>query len=159
MDSAGMTAGIDLSLAMIEHDHGTQVARSVARQLVLYHRRAGEQSQFPASGIGAEVRPDSERAGLCQVPSEESAVPGRTRGGRASQFAPVQPRVREETGQTPAKAVERLRVEAARQMFEQGRHTIETIADETGFSDRERMRRAFVRTLGKPPQAVRRSAA
>ena len=55
--------------------------------------------------------------------------------------------------------IERLRVEAARQMLEQGRHTIETIADETGFADRERMRRAFLRTLGQPPQALRRSAA
>jgi transcriptional regulator GlxA family with amidase domain len=65
---------------------------------------------------------------------------------------------REETGQTPAKAVERLRVEAARLMLEEGRHTVETVAYEIGFGDRERMRRAFLRNFGLPPQAVRRTA-
>jgi AraC-like DNA-binding protein len=58
----------------------------------------------------------------------------------------------------PAKAVEKLRVEAARLMMEQGRHSMDVIADETGFADRERMRRAFLRTLGQPPQTVRRAA-
>ena len=63
---------------------------------------------------------------------------------------------KEETGQSPAKAVENLRVEAARLLMEQGRHSMDVIADETGFGDRERMRRAFLRTLGQPPQAIRR---
>jgi len=63
-----------------------------------------------------------------------------------------------ETGQSPAKAVENLRVEAARLMLEQGRHSMDEIADETGFADRERMRRAFLRTLGQPPQTVRRNS-
>jgi transcriptional regulator GlxA family with amidase domain len=63
-----------------------------------------------------------------------------------------------ETGQTPAKAVEHLRVEAARLMMEEGRHSMDVIADETGFADRERMRRAFLRTVGQPPQTVRRNA-
>ena len=61
-----------------------------------------------------------------------------------------------ETGQSPAKAVEHLRVEAARLMLEQGRHSMDVIAYEVGFSDRDRMRRAFLRTLGQPPQAIRR---
>jgi transcriptional regulator GlxA family with amidase domain len=158
--SAGMTAGIDLALAMIDHDHGAHVARSVARQLVLYHRRAGGQSQFSEL---LELAPKSDRIqnALTYARShlknplslEELADAARL---SSRQFSRA---FREETGQTPAKAVERLRVEAARQMLEQGRHTIETIADETGFFDRERMRRAFLRTLGQPPQAVRRSAA
>jgi transcriptional regulator GlxA family with amidase domain len=63
-----------------------------------------------------------------------------------------------ETGQPPAKAIERLRVEAARLMIEQSRHTIEEIAAATGFIDTERMRRAFLRAFGQPPQALRRIA-
>jgi transcriptional regulator GlxA family with amidase domain len=63
-----------------------------------------------------------------------------------------------ETGKSPAKAVEQLRIEAARLMLEDGRHSVEDVVRETGFSNRERLRRAFLRTLGQPPQAVRRSA-
>jgi transcriptional regulator GlxA family with amidase domain len=65
---------------------------------------------------------------------------------------------RAETGQSPAKAVERLRVEAARVLIEQGRLTLDAIAMETGFRDRERMRRSFLRTLGQAPQTVRRNS-
>jgi transcriptional regulator GlxA family with amidase domain len=65
---------------------------------------------------------------------------------------------RAETGQSPAKAVEALRVEAARVMMEQTNHPIEVIATQSGFGDRERMRRSFVRAFGKPPQAIRRAA-
>ncbi|MNL44764.1 HTH-type transcriptional activator Btr [compost metagenome] len=65
---------------------------------------------------------------------------------------------RAETGQSPAKAIENLRVEAARVLMEQGRLSMDTIADETGFADRERMRRAFLRSFGQPPQAMRRQA-
>lgn len=65
---------------------------------------------------------------------------------------------RAETGQSPAKAVENLRVEAARLMMEQGRHSMDVIAEETGFADSDRMRRAFLRTLGQPPQTIRRNA-
>jgi transcriptional regulator GlxA family with amidase domain len=158
--SAGMTAGIDLALAMIEHDHDIQVARSVARQLVLYHRRAGGQSQFSEL---LELAPKSDRIqnALAYAQSHLKNPLSLEELANAAHLSSRQfsRAFREETGQTPAKAVERLRVEAARQMLEQGRHMIETIADETGFSDRERMRRAFLRTLGQPPQAVRRSAA
>jgi hypothetical protein len=65
---------------------------------------------------------------------------------------------RAETGQSPAKAVENLRVEAARLLMEQGRHSMDVIAEETGFADSDRMRRAFLRTLGQPPQTIRRYA-
>jgi len=64
---------------------------------------------------------------------------------------------RSETGQSPAKAVERLRVESARLMMEDGRHSIDVVARDTGFGDRERMRRAFVRAFGQPPQAIVRA--
>ena len=65
---------------------------------------------------------------------------------------------RARTGVTPAKAVEHLRVEAARVMIEQTRHTIDEVANETGFADTERMRRAFLRAFGQPPQVLRRNA-
>jgi transcriptional regulator GlxA family with amidase domain len=63
-----------------------------------------------------------------------------------------------ETGQSPAKAVENLRVEAARLMMEQSRHQIDIVARQTGFGDRDRMRRAFLRAFGQPPQVMRRNA-
>ncbi|MEP7455041.1 GlxA family transcriptional regulator [Phyllobacterium sp. SB3] len=158
--SAGMTAGIDLALAMVEDDHGIEVARAVARQFVLYHRRAGGQSQYSTL---LDLAPKSDRiqnaltyakSNLKNPLSLEELAEAANLSSR--QFSRA---FRDETGQTPAKAVERLRVEAARQMLEQGRHTIETIAFETGFADRERMRRAFLRTIGQPPQSVRRNAA
>jgi transcriptional regulator GlxA family with amidase domain len=65
---------------------------------------------------------------------------------------------RAETGQSPAKAVENLRIEAARLMMEQGRHPIDVIARQTGFADRDSMRRAFLRAFGQPPQLIRRNA-
>jgi transcriptional regulator GlxA family with amidase domain len=158
--SAGMSAGIDLALAMVEEDHGKDVSQSVARQFVLYHRRAGGQSQHSTL---LELAPKSDRIqnalnyariNLKNVLSLDELAQAACLSSR--QFSRA---FRDETGQTPAKAVERLRVEAARQMLEQGRHTIETIADETGFADRERMRRAFLRTIGLPPQVVRRNTA
>lgn len=157
--SAGMTAGIDLALAMIEKDHGADVARSIARKLVVYHRRAGGQSQFSAL---LELEPKSDRIqksveyakanlrGLLSVEELADAA-----GLSARQFSRA---FRAETGQSPAKAVEHLRVEAARLMMEEGRHSMDVIAEETGFTDRERMRRAFLRTLGQPPQTIRRNA-
>lgn len=157
--SAGMSAGIDMALSMVEHDHGIEVARSVARQMVLYHRRAGGQSQFSTL---LELAPKSDRiqnaltyarSNLKKPLSLDELADAARLSSR--QFSRA---FRDETGQTPAKAVERLRVEAARQMLEDGRHTIETIAYETGFADRERMRRAFLRTLGQPPREVRRNA-
>jgi transcriptional regulator GlxA family with amidase domain len=158
--SAGMSAGIDLALAMVEDDHGNEVARSVARQFVLYQRRAGGQSQHSTL---LELSPRSDRIqnALTYARSNLKSPLSLDELAEAAHLSSRQfsRAFRDETGQTPAKAVERLRVEAARQMLEQGRHTIETIAYETGFADRERMRRAFLRTIGQPPQAVRRNAA
>jgi transcriptional regulator GlxA family with amidase domain len=157
--SAGMTAGIDLALAMVEKDLGPEIARGVARKLVVYHRRAGGQSQFSAL---LELEPKSDRIqkamdfakqNLRNVLSVEELAGVANLSPR--QFSRA---FRAETGQSPAHAVENLRVEAARILMEQGRLSMDTIADETGFADRERMRRAFLRAFGQPPQAMRRNA-
>ncbi|AFL51334.1 putative AraC family transcriptional regulator [Sinorhizobium fredii USDA 257] len=157
--SAGMTATIDLALAMIEKDHGQDVARSVARKLVVYHRRAGGQSQFSAL---LELEPKSDRIQK-SIDYAKANLDGVLSVEELAEAAGLSPRqfsraFRAETGQSPAKAVENLRVEAARLMMEQGRHSMDVIAVETGFADPDRMRRAFLRTLGQPPQTIRRNA-
>jgi transcriptional regulator GlxA family with amidase domain len=153
--SAGMTAGIDLALAMIEQDLGADVARAVARKLVVYHRRAGGQSQFSAL---LELEPKSDRIQSALDYAKrnlDKPLTVRQLAG-AARLSPRQfsRAFRAETGQSPAKAVENLRVEAARLMMERSRHPIDVIARQTGFADRDRMRRAF----GQPPQVVRRNA-
>jgi transcriptional regulator GlxA family with amidase domain len=157
--SAGMSAGIDLALAMIEEDLGADVVRAVARQLVVYHRRAGGQSQFSAL---LELEPKSDRIQRALVYAKRNLdKPLEVR--QLANAAHLSPRqfsraFRAETGQSPAKAVENLRVEAARLMMEQSRHPIDVIARQTGFADRDRMRRAFLRAFGQPPQVIRRNA-
>jgi transcriptional regulator GlxA family with amidase domain len=157
--SAGMTAGIDLALAMIEKDLGSDVARAVARMLVVYHRRAGGQSQFSAL---LELEPKSDRIQSALAYAKRNLDTPLT-VGQLAEVAHLSPRqfsraFRAETGQSPAKAVENLRVEAARLMMEQSRHPIDVIARQTGFADRDRMRRAFLGAFGQPPQAIRRNA-
>ncbi|AJC81062.1 AraC family transcriptional regulator protein [Rhizobium etli bv. phaseoli str. IE4803] len=157
--SAGMTAGLDLALAMVEKDHGFEVARAVARTLVVYHRRAGGQSQFSAL---LELEPKSDRIqkALAHARGNLKSTLSVEELAEAAHLSPRQfsRAFRAETGQSPAKAVENLRLEAARLMMEQGRHPIDVVARETGFAHRERMRRAFLRAFGQPPQAIRRSA-
>jgi len=157
--SAGMTAGIDLALALVEKDLGIEIARLVAKKMVIYHRRAGGQSQFSTL---LELEPKSDRI--------QSALTYARRNLKMSlsveqlaEVANLSPRqfsraFHAETGQSPAKAVENLRVEAARLLIEQGQFPIDVVARETGFVDRERMRRAFLRAFGQPPQAIRRAA-
>ena len=157
--SAGMSAGIDLALAMIEADHGADVTRRVAKKMVVYHRRAGGQSQFSTL---LELAPQSDRIqkvltyARAHLRTELSVE-------QLADVANLSPRqfsraFRAETGQSPAKAIENLRVEAARLLMEEGQLPIDTVAHETGFADRERMRRAFLRAFGQPPQAIRRAA-
>jgi transcriptional regulator GlxA family with amidase domain len=155
--SAGMAATIDLALAMIEKDHGPEVSHTVARKLVVYHQRSGGQSQFSKL---LELAPKSDRiqkaidyanANLRKALSVEELA----------EVAALSPRqfsraFSAETGQSPAKAVEHLRVEAAKLMLEQGRHSMDVIAEQVGLVDRDRMRRAFMRTLGPSPQVIRR---
>ncbi|MGX1323491.1 transcriptional regulator GlxA family with amidase domain [Bradyrhizobium sp. USDA 377] len=157
--SAGITAGIDLALAMIAEDHGEQISQAAARQLVLYQRRGGGQSQFSTllelktpngrfanllswvrENLDAQLTVDAlaERAGLSARHFVRSFIA--------------------ETGSTPTKAVERLRVEVARERVQSSGEAIERVALSTGFRDPERMRRAFIRAFGQPPQSLRRSA-
>jgi len=155
--SAGMSAGIDLALAMVEKDLGGQVVHEVAQKLVLYHRRSGGQSQFSAL---LELEPKSDRIqnALTYAKSHLRSSLTVEELAAAANLSPRQfsRAFRAETGQSPAKAVENLRLEAARLMMEQTRHPIEVVARESGFADRERMRRAFLRAFGQPPQALRR---
>ncbi len=158
--SAGMSAGIDLALAMVEKDFGGELARSVAQRLVLYHGRAGGQSQHSAL---LDINPKSDRIQNA-LAYARSNLKSQLTVEELADAAHLSPRqfsraFRAETGQTPARAVENLRLEAARLMLEQSRHPVDVIASETGFADRERMRRAFVRTFGQPPQAIRRNSA
>jgi transcriptional regulator GlxA family with amidase domain len=157
--SAGMSAGIDLGLALVESDLGRETARSVARKLVLYHRRAGGQSQFSAL---LELEPKSDRVQTALAYAKRHLHTALT-VRQLADAAHLSPRqfsraFHAETGQSPAKAVENLRVEAAQLMMEQSRHPIDVIAWQTGFADRDRMRRAFVRAFGQPPQVMRRNA-
>jgi transcriptional regulator GlxA family with amidase domain len=157
--SAGISAGIDLALALIEEDVGTEIAAACARELVVYHRRPGGQSQFSAlidlkpSGDPSAKALSFARERLHESLSVEQLAAAA--GLSPRQFAR---RFLAETGQTPAKAIERLRLEAARGEVETGRTPIDQIARRTGFRDPERMRRAFIRTYGQPPQALRRMA-
>ncbi len=157
--SAGMTAGIDLALAMVEQDLGVDVARAVAKLLVVYHRRAGGQSQFSAL-LALEPKSDRIQNALAYA---KRNLDKPLSVGQLAEVAHLSPRqfsraFRAETGQSPAKAVENLRLEAAQLMMEQSRHSIDVIARQTGFADRDRMRRAFLRAFGQPPQAIRRNA-
>ncbi|CAG9168404.1 GlxA family transcriptional regulator [Cupriavidus respiraculi] len=156
--SAGMSAAMDLALALIENDHGAVLARNVARRLVVYYRRPGGQSQFSAL---LELEPRSDRVKRALIYAKENLRNALTveELADAARLSPRQfSRVfREETGQSPAKAVEMLRLEAARAMLETGRHPMDTVARDTGFADRDRMRRAFVRAYGASPSSLRRN--
>ena len=157
--SAGMSAGVDLALGMIEKDFGTELARSVARKLVLYHRRAGGQSQHSAL-LEMDAKSDRIQTALDYAKRNLRSPLSVEQLAEAAHLSPRQfsRAFRAETGLSPAKAVEHLRLEAARLMMEQSRHPIDVVAAETGFADRERMRRAFLRAFGQPPQAIRRAA-
>jgi transcriptional regulator GlxA family with amidase domain len=157
--SAGISAGIDLALALVEDDLGPEVARRTAQQLVVHQRRPGGQSQFSALvELGGRT---GRFAALIHWMREHIAEALTIE--RLADRAAMSPRhfaraFTAETGTTPAKAVERLRLEIARAAVETGRTPLERIAEDTGFGDPGRMRRAFIRTFGQPPQALRRVA-
>lgn len=157
--SAGMTAGLDLALGMVEEDLGADVARSVAHQLVMHQRRSGGQSQHSEM---LELAPKSDRiqASLDYAQRHLSRPLDVEELAGVAHLSPRQfSRVfAAETGQSPAKAIERLRTEAARLMIERSRHPLEVVARETGFRDRRHLREAFLRVFGVPPQAMRREA-
>lgn len=157
--SAGISAGIDMTLAMIEEDVGTAISRATARMLVVYHRRPGGQSQFSAL---ADMAPQSDRIRSI-LGYMHSNISGDLSVEKLATIACLSPRqfgriFRAETGYTPAKAVEKLRTEVARQHLEEGIEPVEVIARRVGYTDPERMRRAFIRATGMPPQSIRRMA-
>lgn len=157
--SAGHAAGFDLALALIEDDLGREAARAVARRLVLYHRRAGGQSQFSSL---LELEPKSDRIQTVLTYAKRNLA-GRLSVEDLAEAAHLSPRqfsraFQAETGQTPAKAVENLRLEAARALMEDTNHTIDVVAQQAGFGDRNRMRRAFLRAYGQSPQMIRRQS-
>jgi transcriptional regulator GlxA family with amidase domain len=151
--SAGVTAGIDLALALVEDDHGPEIARMVARQLVLFLRRPGGQSQFSA----AMASQPAEREPLREVQQWMSdnldadlSVPA------LAERAFMSPRnfaraFKREVGMTPATYVEALRVERARGLLETSQAAIEDVARRCGFGTVETMRRSFRRRLGVSP--------
>lgn len=157
--SAGMSAAFDLCLAMVEKDLGDDVARSVAHSLVMQQRRAGGQTQhsqllqMAPKSDRVQAALDYARANLKNELNVEELAAVATLSPR--QFSRV---FTQETGVSPARAVEGLRVEAARLMIERSRHPLEVVARETGFRDRRHLREVFVRRLGVPPQSARRVA-
>jgi transcriptional regulator GlxA family with amidase domain len=157
--SAGITAGIDLALAIATEDYGEEVARQTARQLVLYHRRSGGQSQFSSL---LELKAPSGRFGALLTWAREHLDAPLTVEDLAEQAGMSSRHFTRafiaETGTTPSKAVERLRIEVARQRVQGSSEAIEQVAQTTGFRDPERMRRAFIRAFGQPPQSLRRAA-
>jgi transcriptional regulator GlxA family with amidase domain len=157
--SAGMTATMDLVLAMVERDVGPELARAIAKQMVVHHRRSGGQSQFSAL-LELEPKPDRIQNALEFARKNLHSNLTVENLADAAHLSPRQftRAFAAATGESPAKAIEKLRLEAARLLLEDSRHPIENIAKQTGFADRERMRRAFVRTFGVPPQAMRRQA-
>ena len=155
--SAGITAGIDLALAMIEEDCGIEISKAIARDLVVYHRRSGGQSQF-STMLDLEPRPGRIRDALAYARAHLSE---RLSVEQLAEVASISPRqfarqFTAETGETPARAVERLRCEAALPRIEGTSEPLDQIALKVGFGDIERMRRVCIRIYGQSPQALRR---
>lgn len=157
--SAGMTAALDMALGMVEKDLGAELARSVAHRMVMHQRRSGGQSQH-SELLSLSPKSDRIQHALDYARQHLSRPLSVEELADVVHLSPRQfTRVfTAETGQSPAKAVESLRLEAARVMIEQSRHNLDTVARETGFRDRRHMREVFMRGFGVPPQAVRRDA-
>lgn len=157
--SAGLTAAMDLALGLVEKDLGSEVATKVARVMVMNQRRAGGQ---PQQSELLKLAPKSDRIQTAleyarQNLSRPLRIDELARAAHLStrQFQRI---FQSETGHSPAKAVQQLRIETARTMIERGRHSLEVIARETGFRDRNHLREVFVRTYGASPQELRRDA-
>jgi transcriptional regulator GlxA family with amidase domain len=155
--SAGVTAGMDLALALVEEDHGRQVALSVARDLVMFLLRPGGQSQFSAQLAGqlATREPVQElQVAILAGLAGDLSVPALARrvGMSTRNFARV---FTHETGRTPARFVESARVEQARRLLEETTDGVKTIASSCGLGTAESLRRAFLRTLHVSPTAYR----
>lgn len=159
--AAGVTAGIDLALALIEDDHGTEVAQTVARWLVLYLRRPGGQTQFAAP----VWMPRARRGSIREVQETIEAEPGGPHTvDDLARRAAMSPRhftrvFTAEIGEAPGQYVERVRTEAARRQLEETDDTVVAIAARCGFGTAETMRRNFLRRVGISPDQYRKAFA
>ena len=155
--SAGVTAGIDLSLALVEEDHGGEVAQTVARWLVMFLRRPGGQSQFaaPVWGRAAERAPiRAAQDAVIADPSGDHRIPTMA-GAVGMSVRTFQRAFTTEVGEAPARYVERMRVDLARRLLETEREGVSSVAKRSGFGAAETMRRAFIRHVGVPPDQYR----
>jgi len=155
--SAGVTAGIDLALALVEDDHGVEVARETARELVMFLQRPGGQSQFSvqlAHQIAQRAPIASVQAWMADHLDEDLSIHALAKraGMSPRNFARV---FTQQIGTTPARFVNQLRTEAARRRLEQSDDGIDEIAAGCGFGTSESMRRMFIRDLRIPPSAYR----
>ncbi len=153
--SAGITAGIDLALAMVEADLGREIALAVARQLVVFLKRPGGQAQYSATlalQLG-DARFERLHAWVADNLGADLSVTSLAAFSGMSERSFIRHHA-QATGETPARAVERIRTEAARRLIEGGR-PIKRIAMQAGFGSEETMRRSFLRLLGVTPQAYR----
>ena len=154
--SAGVTAGIDLALALVEKDLGRTVALAVARYLVVFLKRPGGQAQFSTvlSLQAAEDKFGALHDWINAHLTEEISLVVMARQAGMSQRS-FSRHYAEETGMTPGRAVERLRVEAARRLLLESRQPIKQVSRRCGFGSEETMRRSFLRLLGVAPQDYR----
>jgi transcriptional regulator GlxA family with amidase domain len=155
--TAGVTAGIDLALAMVAEDLGPELATQVARWLVVFVRRSGGQPQVSAQlAAQAALRPDLRDllAWIAEHLDDDLSLPALARRSAMSvrHFARV---FRDETGETPARYVEKVRIEAARRFLESSKKSVEEVAAATGFTSPEALRRAFARCVGESPSEYR----
>lgn len=154
--SAGVSAGIDLALALVERDHGPRLALDAARDMVVFLHRPGGQSQFSVPMNAPRPRSRPLRAALDALHADPSADHSLTAlSGRVSVSARHVTRLfAQELGTTPAAYVESVRVEAARRLLEEG-HTVAAAARRSGFGSDETLRRTFSRSMGVTPSAYR----
>ncbi|MFF7653953.1 GlxA family transcriptional regulator [Streptomyces sp. NPDC007983] len=155
--SAGVTAGMDLALALVEADLGREVAHAVAREMVLFLRRPGGQSQFSVGLRSAQPATDSLRAVVSAIHADPGARHGIAELAACAGLSPrhLQRRFTAELGTPPAAYVERVRVEAAQRALAGGDDPVETIARRYGFGTAETLRRAFHRHVGVAPSDYR----
>jgi transcriptional regulator GlxA family with amidase domain len=159
MTSAGVSAGVDLSLALVEDHYGGPAARAVAKDMVVFMQRPGGQSQFSVRSKSPHSRHEALRRMLDEVaenPGANHTVPAMARRAGVS-VRHVTRIFDEEVGTTPARYVEQVRLEAAQVLLETGDAAMAVVARRTGFGSPESMRRAFVRHLGVTPGAYRAS--
>ncbi|KKX61149.1 GlxA family transcriptional regulator [Pseudomonas putida] len=154
--SAGVTAGIDLALAMVEADLGRTMALEVARQLVVFLKRPGGQSQFSVTlSLQKEGnRFDELHAWISENLSKDLGIPTLAQQAGMSERSFVR-HYRADTGQTPARAIELIRVETARRLLSDTGVPIKRVAVQCGFGSEETLRRSFLRAMGVTPQAYR----